>query len=33
VMYPDLNMGYWLLSSGKVQAAVEEIVGEFIKLS
>lgn len=33
VMYPDLNLGYWLLSSGKVQAAVEEITGEFIKLS
>ena len=31
VMYPDLNMGYWLLSTGMVQSAVEEIIGEFIK--
>lgn len=30
VMYPDLNMGYWLLQSGKLQAAVEEIIGDFI---
>jgi len=32
IMYPDLNLGYWLLSSGKIQNAVEEIIGEFIRI-
>lgn len=30
VLYPDINAGYLLVSSGKLQQVVESVVGEFI---